>query len=367
MAHHGTVKAGHGGSAGSGNSGGPSKDDPAASAVRESAAVSGVSSAQESVSSVFGNGQSEVEAQLRTYRDLMTNSKPGSGFPPLDELHARLSEEPSLLNPSAEVDEFAFGPFTDEDWPESRALPLGGSCLGFEYFDNRFLELKRLLTKKDEGTREIEQIKASLGEILDRLEKISSDMPSGTTLTSVDTKLTVMSGSIEAAREQGAVDASRISRAAEEILAASVCMQEIPAKFEMAARHTVEGLGRTVAATASRAAVMAASQVGASQGLPGDASAAGRLEEELRTLNRQSRETGERTTAALDRVNDTLRVYLGRGPSASQGATVTELPRKRTGLHVPISGDSAVYKRGGTGFGASPAAEPRLDNDSASR
>jgi localization factor PodJL len=350
MAHHGTVKAGHGGSAGGGNNGGPFKDDPAAGAVRENAA-------DENVSSMFGAGQSEAEAQLRNYRDLMTNSKPGGGFAPMDELHARLSEEPSLLNPPA--DEFDFGPFTDDGWPDRQAH--GASCLGYEYFDSRFLELKRLMAKKDEGTREIEQIKASLGEILVRLEKISTDMPSGATLTSVETKITAMSSSIEAAREHSADDANRISRAAEEILAASVCMHEIPAKFEMAARHTVEGLGRTVAASASRAAAMAVSQVCAGEGLPGDAGATGRMEEELRTLNRQSRETGERTAAALDRVNNTLRDYLGRGPTVSQAMNATEHHKKRTGLHVPISGDSAVYKRGGTGFGASPAPEPRLD------
>ena len=30
-------------------------------------------------------------------------------------------------------------------------------------------------------------------------------------------------------------------------------------------------------------------------------------------------------------------------------------------MHVPISGNSAIYKPGNTGFGAAPASEPRLD------
>jgi localization factor PodJL len=348
MAQHGTAKAGHGGSAGGGSDGGSFKDDPAAEAAP---IVSPVNSGP----FVFGEGRSEAEAQLRNYLDLMSNTKPSSGFGPLDQLHARLNEEPSLLNPPE--DEFAFGPFTDDDWPVRSASPHGASCLGYEYFDSRFLEIKSLVAKKDEGVREIAQIKASLGEILIRLEQISSDMPSGGAMSAVEDKLNTISGDLEAAREQSAADAIRISRAAEEILAAGVCMQEIPAKFEMAARHTVEGLGRTVAASASRAAVIAVSQVqGAEPGF------GGRVEEELRTLNRQSRETGERTAAALDRVNNTLRDYLGRGgANASHGDASAEPPRRRTGLHVPISGNSAVYKRGGTGFGAAPAAEPRLD------
>ena len=85
-----------------------------------------------------------------------------------------------------------------------------------------------------------------------------------------------------------------------------------------------------------------------------------RLEAELRALNQQSRQTGERTEAALDRVHHTLKDFLGRGPSPRADAS-TQPPKKRTGLHVPISGNSAVYKRGDTGFGAAPASEARLD------
>ena len=176
----------------------------------------------------------------------------------------------------------------------------------------------------------------------------------------MNAKLGTISGSLDAVLEQSATDANRISRAAEEILAASARIREVPAKFETAARRTVEGLGQTVAATASRAAVMAAHQAGERQGPAADVSATERLEAELRALNLQSRETGERTEAALDRVHHTLKDFLGHGPAPRAGASM-QPPKKRTGLHVPISGNSAVYKRGDTGFGAAPASEPRLD------
>ncbi len=259
MAQHGTAKAGHGGNAGGGSDGGAAGDDPAAEAGAR-ALPSGPAGPARIARS---HGQSEAEEQLYAYLELMTNSKPASGFPPLDELNARLNEEPyrdSLLFPRT-GDGFEFGPSQDDPWPELSSVPLDEPQRGLDWFDHRFTEIKQLLAKKDESTREIEQIKASLGEILVRLEKISTDMPSGSTLASVETKLATVSGSLEAAREQSAADAGRISRAAEEILAASARIREVPAKFETAARHTLDGLGQTVAATASRAAVMAAHHV----------------------------------------------------------------------------------------------------------
>ena len=251
-------------------------------------------------------------------------------------------------------------PFQDDDWSEPDDLLPGEVSSGLSYFDHRFTELKQLLARKDEGKREIEHIKASLGEILVRVEQLAADMPTGKTLESVDAKLGTISGSLDAALEQSAMDANRISRAAEEILAASARIREVPVKFETAARRTVEGLGQTVAATASRAAVMAAHQVSERQCPAADVSATERLEAELHALNLQSRETGERTEAALDRVHHTLKDFLGQGPAPRASASM-QPPKKRTGLHVPISGNSAVYKRGDTGFGAAPASEPRLD------
>ncbi len=362
MSQQGTAKAGHGAGASKGGGEGTARDDPAAEAARASVAGIGPSG-DESASFASGEGLSEAEAQLYVYMDLMTNSKPASGFPPLEELNARLNEEPyreSLLFPRAEDNLFFRAPDGDEQWPELSEAPPGETHRGLAWFDHRFAELRQLLIRKDEGKRELEQIKLSLGEIVGRLDRLSQSMPDGKTMASVDTKLDALSDSLDAARAQSATDANRISRAANEIFAASALMQEAPLRFEAAARHTLEGLGHTVAATASQAAVMAANQVSSRQNQAGKMTPAGRLETELRALNQQSRESGERTAAALDRVNDTLQNFLGREP-AGHGNASAQPPRKRPGLHVPISGNSAIYKRGGTGFGAAPASEPRLD------
>ncbi len=95
MSQQRTAKAGHG----AGSGGGTASEDLAAGSARESVAGNGAS--VEETASIFGEGLSEAEAQLYAYLDLMTNSKPQSGFPPLDELNARLNEDPyrdSLLH-----------------------------------------------------------------------------------------------------------------------------------------------------------------------------------------------------------------------------------------------------------------------------
>lgn len=360
MSQQGTAKAGHGSNAGS-TGDGPAREGTAAESMRESVAGAALS-AGENVAPVFAGGSSEAEAQLYAYMDLMANSKPASGFPPLEELNARLNEEPyreSLLFPRS-GDGTLFSGLDDEEWPDTSGEPLGETYSSLAWFDHRFGEIKQLLTRKHEGQREIEQIKASLAGIAAHLEQLSDAMPDRKTMVSVEAKLTKLAGSFDEAREKSSTDAGRISRAAEEILAASARLEETPPRFETAVLQ-LEGLGQTVATAASRAAAMAASQVAIQQNRAGEMTAAKRLEAELRELNRQSRETGERTALALDRVHETLRDFLLHGPAGSPDAGASPPPRKRTGLHVPISGNSAVYNRGGTGFGTAPASESRLD------
>jgi len=351
MSQQGTATAGHS-STGSGETG--TAWESRTDGARVSLAEAG-SSDEDSVSSVFGDGQSEAEAQLYAYLDHMTASRPASGFQPLDELNARLNEQPYR-------DSLLFPHLGDESESlEVRAPALSETYRGdLDWFEHRFGELKRLLTKKDEGKREIAQINARLVEIIARVDKLSAAMPNGKIMASVETKLTTLSRSLDETREQSAADAGRISRAAKEILAASAGVQEAPLRFEAAARHTVEGLSRTVSATASRAAVLAAAHVTTAPKQAAATNGIERLEAELRALNQQSRESGERTAAALDRVHNSLRDFLERGQGA-QGTGTVQPPRRRASVHEPISSDSAVYMRGETGFGAAPAPEPRLD------
>ncbi len=349
MSHQSTAAAGH---LGNGDSGTAWEGGPEGTRASLAGAIS---SAEEGMSSVFGDGQSEAEAQLYAYLDRLTAPRPNSGFQPLQELSARLNEQPyrdSLLFPHSEQ---------ERESAKLSASPLNEPYRGdLDWFDHRFGELKRLLTQKDEGKREIAQVNARLAEIIARVDKLSAAMPSGKIMASVGTGLATLSRSLQESREQSAADAGRISRAAKEILTASTRMQEAPVRFEAAARHTVEGLSRTVSATASRAAVLTAAHITAAPKPAAGTSQIERLEAELRALNQQSRESGERTADALNRVHNSLRDFLERG-QAGQSVDSAQPPKRRASVHQPISSDSAVYMRGETGFGAAPAPKPRLD------
>lgn len=347
MAQQGTATAGQD-SAGAGETGAGWEGLAGAPGSR-----AGVSNA-DSGYSAFGEGQSEAEAQLYAYLGHVRNSRPKAGFPPLEELNARLNEQPYR-------DSLLFSRLEGEEASEMTA-PLHGEPYGngLAWFDRRFDEMKLLLTRRDEGKSELAQINARLGEIMARVDNLSAGMPNGKAMASVETKLAALSRSLDETRQQSTADANRVARAAKEILAATARAQEAPIRFEMAARHTLEGLNQTITATASRAAVLAAGQVNALRNPQSEFSAADRLEAELRALNQQSRESGERTAAALDRVHNTLRDFLERGQAVPSNSPVSP-HKKRAGLHEPISGNSAVYTRGERGFGAAPPSEARLD------
>jgi localization factor PodJL len=166
-----------------------------------------------------------------------------------------------------------------------------------------------------------------------------------------------LSRSLSEARAQNSADADRIARAVQEVLAASTRTQDAPARFEKAARWTLEELGHTVVDTASRAAVLAAGHAAEAVQRSGGVSGIERLESELRALNQQSRESAGRNEAALNRMHSTLRDFLDLGRDAG----MAEPPKKRANIHDPISGNSAIYQRAATGFGAAPASAPRLD------
>ena len=175
-------------------------------------------------------------------------------------------------------------------------------------------------------------------------------------MVAVETQLAELSRSLEATRAQSSSDANRIARAAQEILAATEKAQEARAGFEEAARHTVRELGKTVVVSASRAAAVTAEEIAAALNERRDGGRLDRVESELRSLNTVSRETCERTSAALERVQQTLRVVLER----DQRDRAAGAPRKRAGVHNPISYGNHPYTIG-EGFGSEPERKPRLD------
>ncbi|HXW21331.1 MAG TPA: hypothetical protein VEK14_00305, partial [Rhodomicrobium sp.] len=295
--------------------------------------------------------ETDAEAQLQVYLDRAKEPKQ-RGFPPLEALSARLGE---FSEPAFRAEPRRDAPAEAAGRP-SHSLSSKRRASDLEWFEERFQELKTMVSRRDTDSSEIVSINVKLAEIIDRVDRLSAALPGEKTMAAVETQLSELSRSLEATRAQSSSDANRIARAAREILAATEKAQEARAGFEETARHTVKELGQTVVVSASRAAAVTAEQIAAALRERRDGNRLERVESELRALNTVSRESCERTTAALERVHETLRSFLERGNAGGAAST----PRKRAGVHNPISSGSHPYAIG-EDFGSEPERKPRLD------
>ncbi len=288
----------------------------------------------------------DADAQLQLYLDRAKEPKQ-RGFPPFEALSARLNELPAP----------AFQHTTARDAAARQPQPTlrRRRANDLEWFEERFQELKTMLSRRESDTSEIVSINVKLAEIIDRVDRLAAALPGEKTMAAVESQLADLSRSLKATRAQSSSDANRIARAAQEILAATERAQEARAGFEEAARHTVRELGQTVVVSASRAAAVTAEEIAAALNERRDGGRLDRLENELRSLNTVSRESSERTNAALEQVHLTLRVFLERDQRDRSAG-----PRRRAGVHTPITAGSHPYAIGDD-FGSEPEQKPRLD------
>ncbi len=296
--------------------------------------------------SIFGDGHSEAEAQLYAHLDRAREPQ-RTGFAPLDTLSARLNEfaplPPRYVAAPDEVSHIDRAPSSQLDW-----------------FEGKFGELRQLITHNAADKSEIVSINTRLAEIIDRVDRLSAALPNEKAFASVEKQLSDFSKSLEHTRNQGASDADRISRAAKEILAAADSMEQTRSGFEATAKDTVQELRQTVITTAPLTIGQLMSAREPKKPDPGLA----RLEQEFQALNTHSRESSERAAAALDRVHNTLREFLERGPSTvsapAPAAAPASMAKKRSGVQVPIAANAPEYSRS-SAFGGAPAKKPALD------
>ena len=195
----------------------------------------------------------DADSQLQLYLDRAKEPKQ-KGFPPFEALSARLNELPAPA-----FQHTARDAATRQPRPSSRRR----RASDLEWFEERFLELKTMLSRRESDTSAVVSINVKLAEIIDRVDRLSAALPGEKTVAAVETQLAKLSRSLETTRAQSASDANRIARAAREIMAATEKAQEARAGFEEAARHTVKELGQTVVASASRAAAVTAEEIAA--------------------------------------------------------------------------------------------------------
>jgi localization factor PodJL len=318
-------------------------DERAASEFGSAAPGAGASSQEPALETVFGEGQSEAEAQLYAYLSRAREPRK-SGFPPLDVLSARLRE---------------FAPPPAREPTQDEAVSADQASLGqLEWFEGKFGELRQLITHHAAGKHEIVSINTRLAEIIDRVDRLAAALPDEKAFASVEKQLSDLSKTLAQTRDQAATDADRISRAAKEILAAAGSMEQSRIGFEAAAKDTVQELRQTVVATAP----LTIGQITTVWEGKKPESGLARLEREFQALNAQSRENSDRATAALDRVHNTLREFLERSePLSSAPSQATAATKKRAAVHVPIAANAPEYTRSPSEFGGAPAKKPALD------
>ncbi len=298
----------------------------------------------------LGGNEFDTAAQLRAYFGQFTIAQPAQ-FTPLQALQSRLGEfqtgaGPADASPTRADDENLLGAPISEPYRTDLA-----------WFEKRFGELRHLLNAQEESRREMAVINEKLSAVIGRLDVLAGQLQGASAFPALDDKLTGLARSLDETRERTAANADQISRAAAGILAANSNAHEDRRRFEIVARNTVEELGETVAATASRAAILTAEEISSSLARTLGHGEFERLEAGLGALHAKYREAAEKTTAAIERVHETLHLVLGKGLAGE----TTRLPRrKRPSVLHPISADSSVYNSPGLGFGSGFAQKPQL-------
>lgn len=306
---------------------------------------------------IFGEAQSDAEAQLYAYLDRMKEPRP-RGFPPFDTLSARLSEFSAL---SQHQDVFGENrtPSTQQLAPKKQKLEIAAGAQ-LAWFEDKFSELREMLSHREKDKAEIIAINARLAEIIDRVDRLAAALPGEKAIAAVETQLSALTKTFEGTREQSAADADRITRAAKEIQEAANKMERTRVGIDTAAKETFKELGQSVTAAATATCSLVVQQITTAMGNDVHQSDIARLEIELRSLNLLSKKSSERTNAAIERVHNTLRDFLEKGSAPPLHDTALA-PKKRVGVHTPIASSAPAFLRSGGDFAGTGVREQRLD------
>ncbi len=252
----------------------------------------------------FGPGQHHAEAELYADLDRFHGSRT-SGFPPFDALSARLGE----FSPPAEGMEVRSAPMPND---------ASTSRLELDWFEKRFDQIEDTLRGRVIERDEIRALHDRINTLIDRVERRAT-----------------------AQRSNGEIEG--VSRAAREILKAAEEIKSVGAGLGAVTQSYGRDFNSAVAATAAEVAALTATHIETAlvRSLP--QRSLGRMEVELRSLNVQSRETGDRMTEALDRVHDTLRQFLPSDPRPATQPAASE--KKRVSVATPIGSDVHDYSR----------------------
>ncbi|MDX2265568.1 MAG: tetratricopeptide repeat protein [Hyphomicrobiales bacterium] len=298
-----------------------------------------------------GSSYASIEALLRQYVDRVRDA---NQTPPVAEMQGRVSSlaqtlaetsqplsAPSFRRKYAPADET---PMTPDPAPRQSAPRHAAPRLSETerqdaaraWLDQRFSELRLLIetTAGADARKRDEAIERRIEDIMERLNAMQREMEAGSPadralkaqLRQIAEQVAEHRGEQGAALQQIGVRLDRIGDAADkavvaagaagaraEAAVADAATRSSRQTFELTARHLSEALKQT--APAARFAA---------------------IESEVRALNHQSRETGQRTARALEDVHGTLRQFLEHVSPAPLAPAAPPSANRRPGLATPV-------------------------------
>lgn len=326
-------------------------------ALRASAAPRQGEHPQLSQPSPFAAFHSDAESQLYRYLENVRAASKAPRPSPIDTLARRLEE----FEAQREIGEQSPEPSHEEDSAERAPSEKGESAAQeasqklnasyLEWFDGKFAELRTLVTSRQSESSELVSINARLAEIIERVDNLSQLLPSEPAIESIEKQLQNLAATLDSMRSEQNTQADEVRQAASAVSDAAVRLDQSRDAMEEAADSAMDRIAQASAASQAQSSITAEQIAEAlRRALPVDNLT--RVEDELRSLNAQSRESNGRTAETLERVHETLREFLQKVDQPDQPAARMIHPLKRLGVHMPITAGAPAFARSPKDFGA---------------
>lgn len=277
---------------------------------------------------------------------------------------ASVASRPSAFDVLNErLQEFASNPTETPDRRQTMGAPAPRRADGasfaqtqLEWFDEKFSELRSIVTSREEDKRELVSINARLAEIIERVDHLSQSLPHEPAIGRIETQLANLARTLDTMRNDSTSQTENMSKAASAVTTVAMRLERSREALDAATTRAVERVASAVEDAQNRTIHITAEQIAEALRRASPDVRLKRVEEELRALSTQSREAGQRTANTLENVHDTLREFLTRVDQRDGPQQVMMQPLKRLGVHMPITAGARSFSRSPKDFGAASSA-----------
>jgi TPR repeat protein len=289
-----------------------------------------------------------AEEELYRYLERVKAASAKPRISPVEALTGRLQELSQVLSPPAA-----------EPAPQAASAPAGGATFAqsqLAWFDEKFAELRSLVTSRKDETPELVSINARLAEIVERVDNLAKLLPGEPGLKTIESQLSKVSGTLDDMQVSSASHAESMAKAASAVSIMAMRLDRSRAALDEAANQAFDRVAAAAEDAQSRTAQITAEQITEALRRAIPQSPINRVEEELRALNMEAREAGQRTAQTLERVHDTLRDFLTRVDRQPEPNGWLPPHLKRQSVNKPITAGERSFSRAPNDFGAASQA-----------